>query len=190
MSWCRPLWVHLVLDSLHFLDLYVHFLHQVSEVRNHWDSMNTSFCSLKERNKIISFPVFESSWSFCIFLLYATTFSFYFWLFFHLPKKWYWNFWNPLFPNSLPTSILDYFLVPLVFSVMTSHGSHGLCNFIIMCHGGLILSGMEEWWNNLEFFCICILSNIFWCCICCISKCIHILIYVDCTWSHNNMIMN
>ena len=32
VSWCGPLWVHLVSGSLCFLDLYIYFLYQVMEV--------------------------------------------------------------------------------------------------------------------------------------------------------------
>ena len=32
VSWCGPVWVHLVWDSLCFLNLHVYFLHQIREV--------------------------------------------------------------------------------------------------------------------------------------------------------------
>ena len=31
MSWCGPLWVLLVWDSLSFLDMYVYFLHEIED---------------------------------------------------------------------------------------------------------------------------------------------------------------
>ena len=36
VSWCGPLWVQLVSDSLCFLDLHVYFLHQIREVFFHY----------------------------------------------------------------------------------------------------------------------------------------------------------
>ena len=36
MPWCEPLWVHLVWDSLYFLDLCICFLHKVREVFYHY----------------------------------------------------------------------------------------------------------------------------------------------------------
>ena len=32
VPWCGPLWIHLVWDSLCFLDLHVYFFHQIREV--------------------------------------------------------------------------------------------------------------------------------------------------------------
>lgn len=43
-----------------------------------------------------------------VFFFGATTFSFSLWLFFCLPKKGVWIFWNPFFPNSQPPPVSDY----------------------------------------------------------------------------------
>ena len=43
-SWCGPLWVHLIWDSLYFLDLYVYFLHQVRVVLSFFHRFSNS-CS-------------------------------------------------------------------------------------------------------------------------------------------------
>ena len=36
VSWCGPIWVQLVWDSLSFLDLHVYFLHQIGGVLFHY----------------------------------------------------------------------------------------------------------------------------------------------------------
>lgn len=38
--------------------------------------------------------------------------------------------------------------VPLLLSVMTNHGLHGLCMFIVMWHRKLILIEIGKWWND------------------------------------------
>ena len=127
VSWCGPLWVHLVWDSLGFLYLYVYFLNQGKEVFCHYVfTLVLIPCSPSSPSgapmiqMLICLKLSER-------LLILSSFFFLFWLgifcFFNIPNCWFdpWFHllycWFPIMYSSLLTGSFLYFLVLFLFPI-------------------------------------------------------------------------
>ena len=137
----------------------------------------------------ISFPVLESGSPFCIFLLYASPSPFLFDFSFSCQKAMFELFWTCSF-QILKQPLFQITLVgPLVLSIVTNHGLQGLFMFVVIWHRIRILIGIRERWNNLTIS-VYLYVQQFWCCLCFINKCTHILFQINCAWPYSIMLMN
>ena len=137
----------------------------------------------------ISFPVLESGSPFCIFLLYASPSPFLFDFSFSCQKAMFELFWTYSF-QILKQPLFQITLVgPLVLSIVTNHGLQGLFMFVVIWHRIQILIGIRERWNNLTIS-VYLYVQQFWCCLCFINKCTHILFQINCAWPYSIMLMN
>ena len=137
VPWCGPLWVHLVRDSLHFLEFYVFFLHQVREVFDHYRF--SILCSL-------SFPAgILMNWMLLCFMLFQRSLelSSFLKIIIFLFAVLIGCFFLPCLPNYWFDSLLYltyYLLLPLYYLYEILHSYFWLVFFMVSMSFFMLLS--------------------------------------------------